>query len=169
MKTHMGNSGLWLGAMTMVLGSVVSIQAASTASSSNTVVDSSKRAARLLRQIKADALAVRSAAAQLDSLTEGSGARWLDYDLQWNEIKPSVEDMQMKLARLETMQSALSPAERTDLNQIKPLIGEVQSRTHQFITLLDAPGVQTSGAKFKTYARSLRGEADKREKRTPAI
>ncbi len=169
MKTHIGNCGLWLGAMTMLLGSVVSIQAASTASSSNNGADSSKRATRLLRQIKADALAVRSAAAQLDSLTEGSSARWLDYDRQWNEIKPSVEDMQMKLARLETMQSALSPAERTDLNQIKPLIGEIQSRTHQFITLLDIPGVQTGDAKFKTYARSLRSEADKLEKLTPAI
>jgi len=121
-----------------------------------------------LREIKADAAQVRSAAVRWDNLAESSSAKWIDYDRQWNEIRPSVEDMQMKLARLERIQSALSPAERTELDQTKPLIGEIQSGTHQLLTLLDKPGVQTTDAKFKTYAGSLRGEADKIEKLAPA-
>lgn len=67
-------------------------------------------------------MTVRSAAARLDSLAESSGAKWLDYDRQWNEIMPSAEDMQINLARLETMQSALSPAQRAELDRSKPLI-----------------------------------------------
>lgn len=151
--------------MAMLLGSAFALEAAST---STNVGDQSKEAARLLRDIKADAVQVRSAAAHWDSLAASSGAKWIDYDRQWNEIKPSVEDMQMKLARLERIQSALSPAERTELDQSKPAVAEIQSRTHQLLTLLDKPGVQTTNAKFKTYARSLRNEAGKIEKLTPA-
>ncbi len=151
--------------MAILAGSALALEAAST---STNIGDQSKQAARLLRDIKTDAAQVRSAAARWDSLAESSGAKWMDYDRQWNEIKPSVENMQTKLARLETMQSALSPAERTELDQTKPLIAEVQSRTHQLLTLLDKPGVQTTDAKFKTYARSLRSEAGKLEKLAPA-
>ena len=69
-----------------------------------------------------------------------------------------------KLARLETMQAAISPAEGKELDQSKVLIGEIQSRTHQLRTLLDQPGVQTNDTKFKAYARSLRSEASKLER-----
>jgi hypothetical protein len=123
---------------------------------------------RLLREIKGDAVRVRSAAAQLDQLAEGSNAKWIDYDRQWNEIKPPVEDIQMKVARLAAMQASLTPAQRAELNQIKPLIGELQSRTEQFLKVLDTRGVPTSDARFKSYARSLRNDADKIEKIAPA-
>jgi hypothetical protein len=124
--------------------------------------------AQLWRQIKTDAVQVRSAAARLDQLAESSGATWIAYDRQWNEIKPPVEDIQMKLARLEAMQTSLTDAQRAELNQIKPLVGEIQSRTEQFLTLLDTPGVQIPDAKFKTCARGIRSEADKLEKTAPA-
>lgn len=165
-----GNARFWFGTMTMLLGSAFMVRAAapSTVSTSAHAVDQSKQAARLLRDIKADAVSVRTAAMGLDTLTASSAARWLDYDRQWNEIKPSVEDMQIKLARLEPMKSALSPAERTELDQSKPVIGEIQNRTHQLFTLLGTPGVQTKDAKFKAYASSLKNEADKLEKLVPA-
>jgi hypothetical protein len=168
--TQLGNAGLWLGAMTMLSGSVAVVQAASPSSTSSSAsgVDGSQKAARLLRDIKADALEVRSAAAHFDSLAESAGAKWIDYDRQWNEIKPPVEDMQIKLRLLEAKQSALSPAQRTELDQSKLLIEKIQSTTHQFFTLLETSGVQTSDVRFKTYARSLRNEADKIEKLTPA-
>jgi hypothetical protein len=167
--TDRGHVALGLGAMTMLLGSVVAIQAASSSASSSPVnsVDRSKQAVRLFRDLKVDAVTVRSAAARLDGLTQSAGANWLDYDRQWNEIKPSVEDMQIKLARLETMQAALSSNELTELNQTKPVIAEIQSRTRQFLTLLNTPGVQVSDAKFRACARSLRNEADKIEKLVP--
>ncbi len=168
--SHIGNSGLWLGAMTMLFGSMLAVQAASSSTTSSSInsVDQSKKAARLLRDIKADGVTARSAAARLDRLAVSSGAKWLDYDRQWNEIMPSVEDMQIKLARLEAMQSALSPAQRAELDRSKPLIEEIQSRTHQSLTLLDAPGAQTSDQKWKACARSLRNEADKLQKLAPA-
>jgi hypothetical protein len=151
--------------MMALLGSALALQAAST---STTVGDQSTQASRLLRDIKADAVQVRSDAARVDTMAANSNTTWMDYDRQWNVIKPCVEDMQMKLARLERIQSSLSPAERTDLDQVKSLVGEIQSGTHQFLTLLDKPGVQTSDARFKTYASSLRSEAGKLETIVPA-
>jgi hypothetical protein len=150
----------WTGIGAMLLGSVVAIQAASTSTT--------QKAETLLREINTDSMAVRSVAAGLDRLAENGGAKWIDYDRQWNEIAPSVEDMQMKLARLEAMQSSLTPAERTELDQRRPLIGEIRSMMQQFVTLLNMPGVQTSDARFKTYARSLRNDADKLRTIAPA-
>ena len=158
---HVGHAGLWLGTMTMLLGSMAVVQAAS---SSAKVGDEAQKTARLFRDIRADAVKVRSAAMRLDTLTDNRGSKWLDYDGQWNAIMPSVEDMQMKLARLETMQAGISPAERAELDQNKRLVEEIQSRTHQLRMLLDKSGVQTSDPRFKTYSRSLRNEAQKLEK-----
>jgi hypothetical protein len=151
--------------MMALLGSALALQAAST---STNVGDQSKQASRLLREIKADAVQIRSDAARLNTMAANSNTTWMDYDHQWNVMKPCVEDMQMKLARLERIQSSLSPAERTDLDQMKPLVGEIQSRTHEFLMLLDKPGVQTSDARFKTYASSLRNEAGKLQTIVPA-
>jgi hypothetical protein len=126
------------------------------------------KAVRYLRDIRADAAQIQSSAAHLNELAASSGATWIEYDRQWNLIDPVVEDMKIKLARLETMQSALSPAERTEVDQSKPLVGEIQSRTRQFLTLLDTPGVQTSDGKFKACASSLKNDAGKLEKLVPA-
>ena len=158
---QIGKIGLWVATMMMLLGSMAVVQAAS---SSARTGDESKKAARLLRDISADAVKVRSAAARLDTLTVGPASKWLDYDRQWNEIMPSVEDMQMKLARLDTMQAAISPAEHAEVDQSKRLIEEIQGRTHQLRMLLDKPGVQTSDPRFKTYSKSLRKEAQELEK-----
>jgi hypothetical protein len=144
--------------MMVLLGSALVLQAAST---STNVSDQSKQASRLLREIKADAVQIRSDAAQLNTIAANSNTTWMDYDHQWNVLKPCVEDMQMKLARLERIQSSLSATERTELDQVKPLVGEIQTETHQFLALLDQPGVQTSDSHFKVYASSLRSEANK--------
>jgi len=47
--SHIGNSGLWLGAMTMLFGSMLAVQAASSSTTSSSInrVDQSKKAARL--------------------------------------------------------------------------------------------------------------------------
>lgn len=160
---YRGHLGLWLG--TVLLGSAVLTQAAPPTAK---VQDQSTKVARLFRDIREDAVQVHSAAARLDASTKSPNATWLDYDRQWNEIKPSVEDMQMKLARLETMQAAISPAERKELDQSKLMIEEIQGRTHQLRVLLDKPGVQTNDAEFKTYARGLRNEAGQLERTAAA-
>lgn len=162
---HIAHAGMCFGTMTMLLGLSVLAQPAA---SSGQTKNESQETARLLRDVRADAMQVRSAAAQLDHLTRSPGAQWVEYDRQWNEIKPPVEDMQMKLARLETMHAAISPAERQELAQSKLLIQEIQSRTHELRALLDKPGVQTKDAHFDRYARYLRSEAAKLEKITAA-
>jgi hypothetical protein len=154
--TRIGTFGI----MAMWLGSAVWSSAAAT---SGKVTDESQKAARLLRDIQADSVQVRAAAARLYHMTASSNAAWIDYDRQWNEIKPFVEDMQIKLDRLENMQATISPAERKAVDQSKLLVQEIRSRTRGLRTLLDKPGVQPTDARFKAYARSLRNEAVKLE------
>lgn len=156
-----GNLSVWVGVVSMALGTAVMAQAAT---SSGQGAHDSHLAARLLREIKADGLHVESAAAELDKLTRSSSATWLDYDRQWNEIDPSVEDMELKLARLEAIESSATPDQRSQIDQSKRYVLDIQTRTSQLRALLDSPGVQTSDAKFKTYARSLMGEAGKLDK-----
>jgi hypothetical protein len=48
------------------------------------------------------------------------------------------------------------------------LIGGIQNMTVELRALLDKPGVQTSDAKFKVYASSLRNVAGKLEKSAAA-
>jgi hypothetical protein len=153
----------------MLLGSAFLAYAASPATTAAAAKEADQpKAVRYLRDIRADAAQIRSVAARLDELAAGTGAAWIEYDRQWNLIDPSVEDMRIKLARLETMRSALSPAERAELDRSKPLVGEIQGSTLQFLTLLDTPGVQTSDAKFKAYASSIENDAGKLEKLVPA-
>lgn len=160
---YVGHAGMCVGTMTVLLSLPVLAQ---TAASSSPTKNESQETARLLRDVRADAMQVRSAAAQLDQLTRSAGAQWVEYDRQWNIIKPPVEDMQMKIARLETMHATISPAERQELDQSKQLIQEIQSRTHELRALLDKPGVQTNDTHFDQYARYLRSEAAKLEKIT---
>ena len=67
---QIGNVGLWLGTMTMLLGSMAVVQAAS---SSVKAGDESKKTAQLFRDIRADAVKVRSAAARLDNFPQIPG------------------------------------------------------------------------------------------------
>jgi hypothetical protein len=140
------------------LGTLIFLTAAVAPAAPKTPVQSSRGAA-LLREIKADAAQVQSAAAKLGVLTKNPNASWMDYDRQWNLIKPQVEDMQIKLAALENLQAGLSPAERTELDQCKTAIQQIQSSTHALRMLLDKPGVRTSNKEFKAYASSLQHEA----------
>jgi hypothetical protein len=151
MSNVAANIGRWLGALTLLLGTVAGMQAA----------DESKTAVQLFKAIGADAVQVRSAAASLNKMTADPAATWEQYDRQWNQIQPAVEDMQIRIARLEKMETAISPAERADVERSKQLIQQIRNRTRDFLALLDKPGVQTMDARFKTYAKSLLSEAGK--------
>jgi hypothetical protein len=62
---------------------------------------------------------------------------------------------------------AIFRVERKEVDQSKILIQEIQAKTRELRNMLDQPGVQTSDAKFKTYARSIRNEAGKLERTVP--
>jgi len=160
-SNHTITVGRFVCTAALALSSTVWALAADTSAKST---GDSRKAARLFQDIKADAIQVRAAAAHLDELAGSPRATWLEYDRQWNEIKPSVERMQIQLAHLDAMQAAMSPAERKDLDQCKLLIDEIQSRTHQLRALLDNPGAHAGDAKFKTCARRLKSESVKLEK-----
>jgi hypothetical protein len=153
-------NGALCGSMTILLGMAGVARAAST--STKTDIES-RGAARLLQDIRADAMKVRSAASELEHLTKDSSATWLEYDRQWNEIKPAQEDMEIKLWRLESMQAKLSPIDAKELEQSKPMIEQIQHRTRELRALLDEPGIQTTNVQFKAFASSLTSEAGKLE------
>jgi len=148
-----------LGTVALLVSGAMLLQAASTAKAT----DESKTAAQLLRDIRSDASQVQSAAAELNKLTASANATWVEYDRQWNVMKPAVEDMQMKLYRLQGMQAKISSAEQKELNQSKTLIEQIQARTHELRVLLDKTGVQTNDPKFKLYATSLKRESSQLE------
>src|SRR5579862_5906767 len=149
-----GNASCALATVLLFSGAVV------TRAASLKTDDQHREAVKALRDIKADAGQVRLAAMSLNALTKESHVRWLDYDKQWNEIKPAVEDMDIKLSRLERMQATLSPAEREDLEKCRPLIQEIRRGTHDLRALLDQSGVNLGDKKFSAEARGLLREAD---------
>lgn len=152
---YMTNIGIWFAALTLLSPVVLA------ASLPGKTGDTSPNTARLFRDINADATQIESGAMRLDELTKTSGATWLDYDRQWNLIKPSQEDMQIKLGRLEGMHASMSPSELKQFDQIKPMVESVRRVTRDLRTTLDKPGISTTDARFKTFATTLKNDASK--------
>ena len=61
----------------------------------------SNEAGRLLKMIKLNAEQIRSSARNLENLSKQVDAKWVDYDQQWNMIKPAQERIDRALWRLE--------------------------------------------------------------------
>ena len=97
----------------------------------------SREAARLLRDIRMDARQVRAHAWRWTMLTDTRTATWYKFDKQWNEIKPPVEDMSMKLVRLEDMSASLPPLEQKAIAESEPLVARIAGETHALRTELD--------------------------------
>ncbi len=154
-RKRLTNASACWGAIAVLCGAGIA-QAAN-----NKPVDESREAAGLLREIKSDAAQIHSAAVQLDHLTKGSSAKWVDLDRQWNVMKPAQEDMEQKLWRLESIKASISPAEQTQLAQTKPVVDAIQSNTHRLRTLLDKPEGQVANQTFEKCAISLRRETNR--------
>jgi hypothetical protein len=99
----------------------------------------SKQAGRLLTEIKADAEQIRSCARNLENLAKTPGAKWQEYDQQWNTIKPAQERIDLATQRLESMQASLAPAEQKVLAQTKRDLEEISSTTHDLWIRLGQP------------------------------
>jgi hypothetical protein len=93
-------------------------------------VQESSTARRLLRDVRMDARQIRAHAWQWAILAKSHTANWYDFDRQWNEIKPSVEDMSMKLVQLEDMSPNLPVWEQKAIDSTKPLFSDISSETH---------------------------------------
>ncbi len=125
----------WPLAAVLVFGGTAVASPAST--NPNTSNSESREAAKLLREIRLDARQVRARAWQWDLLAKRQTSAWYRFDRQWNSIKPAVEDMNMKLARLERMQPRLTSWERQAVEASKPLVAGINSETHNLRTTLD--------------------------------
>ena len=142
-----------VGISAILLGPAAILQAASTPAKTENAVQA--KTERVLRGIKVDAGRIQTAAKELDQLTKHSGSTWLDYDRQWNEIQPYVEDMQIKLWDLDSRKANMSAVEQKDVDAIQPIIQTIRDRAQALRMLLDKSGVSTSDARFEDYATSL--------------
>lgn len=140
--------------LTFVLSSV-----SFAATSSTTSQDESAKAARLLNSVAVDANQIHAAASTFEKLTANTSATWTEYDRQWNEIQPLVETMNMKIARLESMESSLSPSEKQALSQAKADLQKISWRTRELGKLVDMVPPDLSNSKFKIDSRDLVKEA----------
>lgn len=165
MRLNFSNSGPWLAAMALLFAPLAVQASAPSAKTANP----SHEAAGLLRAVRSDAVQVHTAAVQLDKLTRNTGATWVEYDRQWNEIKPAEEDLRIKLVRLEKIRTTIPLAEQKQVDQAKTEIQRIAGRTRALRVLLDQPGIQTSNAKFPACAVSLRNESGQLEKVARAI
>ncbi|HEY4359795.1 MAG TPA: hypothetical protein VGN17_02445 [Bryobacteraceae bacterium] len=118
-------------------------------------VDETKRAEVLFHQMKSEAGQIQSTAQQLETLTRNANPQWLQYDLQWNEIKPAQEALIRSMWSLDSMRAELSPAEQQAVDQAKQAVDRITTETRHLRTLLDQPGVNLKSPQFEASGREL--------------
>lgn len=126
---------------------------------SSAMTPESQEAGKLLRSVGMEARAVLRHARQLEKLSRGSFTNWQDYDRQWNEIKPTVEQMSMHLAHLEAIRSSTLPWQQGAITRSAALIRKVEANTHKVRTYINAHPSGLSSDALKLYERSLSRDA----------
>ncbi len=114
---------------------------------------------QIMKGIAVEARQIESHAAQLEKLTADSSATWEQYDREWNEIQPAVETLEMKVARLERMDSSLSAAQKQALEKSKAACQKISWDSRQLGKLVDQVPPDLRNPKFKMESRNLRNEA----------
>ena len=130
--------------------------------------NTTSKATRDLKAIQTDAAHVRTAALGLEKVVKQPGVKWVDCDAQWNAIKPAVEDMDLRLSKLNQIKSSLASSQQSQIDQAAKLVQSIRTRTHQLRALLDKQGVQPADPMFANYGRDLANESRQLE-RVPAI
>ena len=121
--------------------------------------DLTVKAARLLKSVAADARQIHASAAAFEKLTSDSSATWKQYDRQWNEIQPAVETMRMKIARLEAIESSLSPSEKKALDQSKADYQKIAWYSRELGNLVDQVPADLKAPTFTTASREMMKDA----------
>lgn len=119
--------------------------------------------------IRKDASIVQTTAANLEKLTRDATTKWADYDKKWNEIKPSVEDMSMKLAEIEAMRSTLSPSEQKALDKSMVLIKALKTNTSEIRMQLDNSRNNLNQPLIRSFSRNMVQKSETLEKLTAKI
>ena len=157
MNFRLNRSGVWpLAAVLMLTGTAF---AASSSYQAFGLTPQSREADRLLRDIRSDARQVRTHAWRWDRLSINGTATWQQSDRQWNQIKPAVEDMQIKLGRIEAMLATLPAWERSTIASTRPLVDLIARNTHDLRVMLDKPNVNLTSTRSQRRSGSLAVEA----------
>jgi len=146
--------------ITLLTGTMLILSSVSFAAPSPTKSqDEAAKGARLLKSVAADARQIQSAASAFEKITKDSSATWKQYDRQLNEIQPVVETMHRKIARLEAIESSLSPSEKQALDQSKADYQKIAWRSRDLGKLVDMIPPDLSSPKLKIDSRELVKEA----------
>ena len=137
----------------LVFGSVA--MAAPAASAPNPSAKDQRVAANLLKDIRMDARTIDTHARRIVAMSGDKTTKWHAFDKQWNEIKPSEEDMQLKLDRLQPMRASLSPAEQKEFDAVSPLYNGVAVNTHDVRAALNPPAGGIEWAALRQRSRAL--------------
>ena len=145
--------------MRLTFLSVLSIFAGALAVLANTLPAKtgapSSEAGRLMQQIKINSEQIRTSAHEIERLAKTPDAKWPDYDVQWNKIKPAQEAIDRATWHLERMQSSLSAAEQKSFTQMKRDAAEVTGATHDLWLKLGRQNVDLKTPALNADARGL--------------
>ena len=105
--------------------------------------------------MKMDAEGVDKAAREMEQLLKKSDSTWLDYDRQWNLIKPHQERLTENLEALNKMEASLTPAQRKAMSDLKLYAERIAGQTHALRTVLDTKGVNIAKSPLRSDAQKL--------------
>jgi hypothetical protein len=154
---NLGITGSVIAAMLVFGGTLVAAPAAS----NTKPAQQSREAAKLLKDIRMDAREVAKHAQRFETLSTKSTAKWQAFDTQWNEIKPSVEDMSMKLSRLQKMEASLPEGQQKAIENSEPLVRNIAGDTHDLYQLVDQGMTNLPRKQFKQESGELANAAHK--------
>ena len=98
----------------------------------------SRAAQQLLEDIRMDAQQVRARAWEWTMYSNTPTSTWYDFDKEWHQINPPVQDMNKRMKQLEDIKASLPGWERTAINEGEALVTEIASTTHTLRTQLDS-------------------------------
>ncbi len=111
-----------------------------------------------LTAIRVDAAAVHQTAMDIARMASAKDLKWKPADTRWNELQPSVEDMQLAAIRLQAMQLPAASSDAATLKKAEPLIWKIRSASDQLHTLLNQ-GNPLDEAKVASQAEALAHDA----------
>jgi hypothetical protein len=130
----------------------------STVQSSSTW-DKHKEATNLLTGIETDSRHIRSLANELDVLRMHLTVDWSSHGQKLEEIKQAVNDMGMKLSRLESIRSSALPWQQQAIDRVAPLVRLTADNTQDAILFLNANLHGLWKPEYGKYTRNMADEA----------
>jgi hypothetical protein len=119
-----------------------------------------KKATPLLWDVGVEARRIEVQALSLSKMSANPATSWKASDRRWNEIKPAVESIGMRLRRLESMRAKLPANDQKALANSRRLFRQIQGETEAVHALLNRR-VEASpvGVSLRERSRALAAAA----------